>query len=150
MSQVFKKKQAAGDDRPSADDLREQRLEDVRTVAERFIFDLGRLIAGHETDFHEYVVPSLAATLVSSVEPFLETGDAMRPNFGDYGEMRVEGNLLDPRVPISAQIEFTDQSVRESAGGDLIPTPRRRMVLTMTIDPQEGMITAVSLVAKDS
>ena len=119
---------------PSADDVREQRLEDIKKLAERFTYDLGLLIAGHPVELEAYVAPGPAQRLRASLEPFLASGDAMRPNFGEYGELRVEGDLLNLDDPIRAHVEFDDQSVRETAKGELIPIPRRRMLLTLIID----------------
>jgi hypothetical protein len=122
---------------PSAtdDDLREQRLDDIKKLAERFTYDLGLLIAGHPVELETYVAPGPAQRLIASLEPFLASGDAMRPNFGEYGELRVEGDLLNTHDAVRAHIEFDDQSVRETSSGDLIPIPRRRMLLTLIIDP---------------
>ena len=124
--------------------MREDRLDGVKALAERFTYDLGLLIAGHEVNFEEYVNPPVAKRLRDTMEPFLATGDAMRPNFGDYGDLRIEGNLISGTSPIMAYIEFEDQSVRETAEGELIPIPRRRMSLTLTIDPGcNGILDAV-------
>src|SRR5581483_2724481 len=116
---------------PTDDEVREQRLEAIKRLCERFSYDLGLLIAGHPVAFEEYMDQHAAARLRDSVEPFLATGDAMRPNFGEYGELRVEGNLLDHTQPIYAFIEFDDQSVRETAAGELIPSQKRRMLLSI-------------------
>jgi hypothetical protein len=132
------------DDSSRLDDLREQRLDDIKALAERFTYDLGLLMAGHDVNFEEYVNPPVAARLRASMEPFLATGDAMRPNFGEYGDLRVEGDLAGGRDPVMAYVEFEDQSIRETAGGDLIPVPRHRMNLTLTIDPTcRGILDAL-------
>ena len=131
----FRRRPEASPSNPAADDLREQRLEDIKKLAERFTYDLGLLIAGHPVELETYVAPQPAQRLIASLEPFLASGDAMRPNFGEYGELRVEGDLLNLEDPVRAHIEFDDQSVRETAGGELIPIPRRRMLLTLIIDP---------------
>lgn len=133
----------------SVDDVRERRLEEIRNVAERFLFDLGLLICGYDVDFHEYVVPQVSDILIGSVEPFLQTGHAMLPNFGEFGEMRVEGVLMDASVPITVWIEFEDHSMRETATGERLPGVRRRMILTLTIDARAGYITQVGLKPKE-
>ena len=126
------------------DDIREQRLDDIKALAERFTYDLGLLIAGHEVNFEEYVNPPVAQRFRDTMEPFLATGDAMRPNFGEYGDLRIEGNLVNASSPIMAYVEFEDNSIRETAEGELIPIPRRRMSLTLTIDPTcRGILDAV-------
>ena len=136
MPPLFRKKAAsAPSGGPSADEIREQRLEDIKALAERFTYDLGLLIAGHAVELEAYVAANPAARLRASLEPFLASGDAMRPNFGEYGELRIEGNLLSVDTPIHAHVEFEDQSVRETVTGDLVPLPRRRMLLSLVIDP---------------
>jgi hypothetical protein len=129
----------------SADELRERRLDEVKALAERFTYDLGLLIAGHRVPLEEYVAPAVAARLRARVEPFLATGDAMRPNFGDYGELRVEGNLTEGRDPIVAYVEFDDMSQRETSAGEVIPMGKRRMLLTLTIEPNVRGVLDVDL-----
>jgi len=125
---------------PGPDEIREHKLDAVKTLAERFTYDLGLLIAGHPVELEQYVADSPARRLRHSVEPFLACGDAMRPNFGDYGELRIEGYLLSSDHPIYAYVEFDDQSIRETSTGDLIPTGRRRMLLSLVIDPSAGRV----------
>ncbi|MFN2568000.1 MAG: hypothetical protein ABR564_00135 [Candidatus Dormibacteria bacterium] len=120
---------------PTADELRDRRLQSIKELAERFVFDLGLLMAGHPATLEEYVSAAAASRLRASLEPFLATGDAMRPNFGEYGELRVEGDLLRDDRCLNADVDFTDHSVRETSEGNLLPARRRRMRLTLTIDP---------------
>ncbi len=136
MAPIFGKKKPASEQiGPSNDEIREQRLDQIRQLAERFTYDLALLIAGHPVELESYVTAQAAARLRGSLEPFLASGDAMRPNFGEYGELRVEGNLLAFDRPIHAHIEFDDQSVRETAEGEFVSTGKRRMLLTLIIDP---------------
>ena len=137
---MFKKAQSQSAAGPSDDEIREYKLERVKGLAERFTYDLGLLIAGHDVNFEEYLDPAAAQRLRESIEPFLASGDAMRPNFGDYGELRIEGYLLSNLHDIHAYVEFDDQSVRETMSGELIPTPRKRMLLSLVIDPTASAI----------
>jgi len=130
---------------PSADELREQRLSHVKQLAERFVYDLGLLLAGNAASLEEYVAGSAARRLRACLEPFLAAGDVMRPNFGEYGELRIEGDLLATDRPLTADVEFTDQSVRERHDGDLVPTGSRRVRLTLQIDPDLQRITEFRL-----
>lgn len=138
MPSLFKK--TGGFNDPTPDEIREKKLDAVKQLAERFTYDLGLLIAGHPVELEQYVDMAAARRLRESVEPFLASGDAMRPNFGDYGELRIEGYLLSSEHPIYAYVEFDDQSIRETASGDLIPTGRRRMLLSLVIDPSARRI----------
>ena len=129
----------------SGDELRERRLGEIKQIAESFTYDLGLLIAGHEVDFERYLAPHAVARLRAAVEPFLASGDAMRPNFGEYGELRIEGNLLDSDAPVVAHIEFDDQSVRETADGDLLTMPKRRIHVMLVLDIEYGVISDFDL-----
>jgi len=139
MTPLFRKAGADLND-PGPDEIREKKLDAVKTIAERFTYDLGLLIAGHPVELEQYVDNTAARRLRQSVEPFLASGDAMRPNFGDYGELRIEGFLLSNEHPIYAYVEFDDQSIRETSSGDLIPTGRRRMLLSLVIDPSASRV----------
>lgn len=147
MPPFGKKGKAAG---PTQDEMRERRLDAVKKLAERFTYDMGLLIAGHTVNFEEYLASSVATRLRAGVEPFLASGDAMRPNFGEYGELRVEGDLLSNEDPIHAYIEFDDQSVRVTSAGDLIPGPKRRMIITLRIAPGATSIEDATLRPVDS
>ncbi|HEY4868411.1 MAG TPA: hypothetical protein VII79_00245 [Candidatus Dormibacteraeota bacterium] len=57
----------------------------------------------------------------------------MRPDFGAYAELRVDGDLLDVDRHVKAVLEFEDRSMRETFDGRLLPVPRRRVRLTMTV-----------------
>ena len=133
MSPLFGKK--VENQGPTDDDIREMKLDNIKAICEKFVYDLGLVIAGHTVRLEEYVNPTAATKLINSVEPFLASGDAMKPNFGEYGELRVEGNILDNTQPIFAYIHFDDLSIRETASGELVPTPRRKMLLTLVLDP---------------
>lgn len=115
----------------AADGVREQRLEEIRDTVEQFAYSLGLLLAGHDPSFDAIAEPELGDRLAAAVEPFLASGDAMRTDFGDYGELHVDGDLLARDRPVSAVLEFDDRSVRETADGRLLPAPRRRIRLVM-------------------
>jgi hypothetical protein len=119
----------------SPDELREKKVDQIKALAERFIYDLGLFIAGHDVNFGEYLSAPVVDRFNQSVAPFRASGDIMRPNFGDFGDMRIQGNLLDSHMPVLAHIEFDDQSVRETKEGDVIPQPKRHMLLNLVIEP---------------
>lgn len=143
MRSLFRKRDDSSG--PVTDQLRDQKIDAVRRLAERFTYDLGLLIAGHPVGFEEYVEAEAARRLLVSVEPFLASGDAMRPNFGDYGELRIEGFFLSDEDPIHAVVEFDDQSIRETARGELIPIGKRRMRLSLVIDPFASQVRDFAL-----
>ena len=100
---------------------------------EQFSFALGLMIAGHDAP-PEAIAPDLMAEIRSALQPFLVEGDVMRPDFGSFGDLRVEGDLLDPAAPILAVLEFDDRCVREKADGSLVPARLRRLRLTMAVE----------------
>jgi hypothetical protein len=119
-------------ERASDHSLREERLEHIRDAVEQFTFTLGLLISGHELPA-EIGDHDLAVRLQRALQPFLALGDVMRPDFGAFGELRVEGNLLQLIDPVLATLEFDDRCVRQTAAGRLVPARRRRMRLTMRV-----------------
>ena len=126
----------------SDDELRERRLDSVRCTVEEFAYDLALLTAGHDPAFERCASPAVADRLRSAVRPFLASGDAMRPDFGAYGELRVDGDLLDVTRPVAACIEFDDRSMRQTGDGRLLPAPRRRMRMALKVSLQPTTITA--------
>lgn len=115
------------------DELRERRLDAVKDVVERFSYGLALLLAGQETDIDDCAEPGLSLRLRTAVSPFLAGGDALRPDFGAFGNLRVEGDLLAHQTPVDAVLEFDDRSFREAADGRLAAPPRRRVQLRMRI-----------------
>jgi len=135
-------------DRLSDHTVREQRLEQVRDAVDDFAYRLALLIAGHE----QQEVPAgdeIERHLHGVLRPFFARGDVMRPDFGSFGDLRVEGDLLQDSQPILTTLEFDDRCVRQTARGRLIPAKRRRvrLVMRVTLDPAHIVDCAVSEVA---
>jgi hypothetical protein len=125
--------------------LREQRLEQVRDAVDEFAYNLGLLIAGHDPS-RECADTAVESQLHRALGPFLAGGDVMRPDFGPFGDLRVEGDLLQAREPVLATLEFDDRCVRQTPRGWLIPSKRRRLRLVMRValDPARVIDCAVS------
>jgi hypothetical protein len=123
--------------RAARDDVRERRLEEISELAERLLYDLGRLIAGHKVDIESYTVPEVSSAIRASLRPFLVAGLILRPDFGIHAELRVEGQLLKADSPIEATVRFEDRSLRETAAGRLEPVVRRpiRIWMRLSLDP---------------
>ena len=117
----------------AGDELRERRLDVIKDAVERFSYGLASLLAGQESDVEDCTEPSLALRLRAAVAPFLAGGDALRPDFGPFGNLRIEGNLLSSEEPVDAVLEFVDRSFRESADGRRLAPPRRRVQLRMRL-----------------
>ena len=125
--------------------LREQRLEEIRDAVEQFSYSLGLLIAGHDAPENS-TDHDLTAHLQHELRPFLNAGDAMRPDFGGFGDLRIEGELLQSALPILATLDFDDRCVRETVQGRLIPARGRRLRVAMhvAVDPVRIIDCAVS------
>jgi hypothetical protein len=128
------------DDRLSDHALRERRLDAVRDAVEQFIYDLGLLIAGHDPP--EGAGGSvLTHHLRHELQPFLGAGDVMRPDFGAFGDLRVEGSLLEATVPVLAILEFDDRCARETAEGRVVPARGRRLRMTLHVELEPTRVT---------
>jgi hypothetical protein len=127
---------AGSSERTTQHAVREQRLEAIRDAVEQFTFDLGLLIAGHELE-EASREPAVMFQLQRELQPFLEAGDVMRPDFGAFGDLRIEGGLLDATEPVLATLEFDDRCARETARGQVIPSRGRRLriALHIAVDP---------------
>lgn len=128
--------------------LREERLEQIRDAVEQFTYALCLLLSGHDAPWGT-ADQNLALRLQCELHPFLSRGDAMRPDFGAFGDLRIEGDLLQVSDPVLATLEFDDRCVRQTAGGRLVPArPRRlRMRMHVAVDPPAVIDCAVSEVA---
>jgi hypothetical protein len=112
--------------------LRERRLESIRDAVEEFAYGLAQLIAGHEVSA-AIADSALAHQVRGALEPFLSRGDVMRPDFGAFGDLRVEGDLLQRATPVLATLDFDDRCVRQTSVGRLLPARRRRLRLVMHV-----------------
>jgi hypothetical protein len=127
-----------------ADEIRERRLGECRSTIEDFVFGLGRLMAGHEAQLDGCATRSVVYRIRAALEPFLSSGDALRPDFGSHGEVRVDGDLLDAGEPLRAWVEFEDRSMRQS-GDRCLPVPRRRIRLQLVLSVQPCQVTDLSV-----
>jgi hypothetical protein len=125
--------------------VREQRLDGIRDAVEQFTYTLGLLIAGHDAP-EDSIDHRLTRRLQRELRPFLDAGDAMRPDFGAFGDLRIEGELLQVSRPVLATLEFDDRCARETVRGRVIPARGRRLRVTMhvALDPVRVIDCAVS------
>jgi len=129
------------------DRLREEQLDAVTEIVDRFLYDLGRIMAGHLVDLEPYVDRPVARAVCESLQPFLDSGHVLRPDFGPYGELRVEGDLLAPEQPVIATVEFEDRSTRETPEGRVAVTSRRRIRVRMRISLDPACVIEVAVSA---
>ncbi|HEX4755016.1 MAG TPA: hypothetical protein VH661_04605 [Candidatus Dormibacteraeota bacterium] len=117
------------------DDDRDRRTTLVMSLVDRFVFDLGLLAAGHEPDIESYVAADMAARLRTAMRPGLATGLTTRPDFGEYAQVRIEGDILDTDAAVRAVVEFDDQSIRVDARGRTVTRLRRHVRILLLFDP---------------
>lgn len=104
-------------------------------LVDRFVFDLGLLAAGREPDIETYVAADIAARLRTAMRPGLAAGLTTRPNFGEYAQVRIEGDILDTDAAVRTVVEFDDQSIRVDAQGRTVTRLRRHVRLLLLFDP---------------
>lgn len=143
-------KSASSRRRAAQDELRERRLTDATALADRLVYDLARMTAGHSVDLESYVAPSVTGAVRAALRPFLASGDLLRPDFGAYGELRVEGDLLDPARAVVACLDFEDRSLLETSAGALRPLPRRRVRLWTRMALDSGRVEELRLTHRAS
>lgn len=103
--------------RRGGDDERDRRTTLVMGLVDWFVFDLGLLAAGQEADIESYVAPEVATRVCSAMRPGLASGVTTRPDFGEYAQLSIEGDLLDGDATVRAMVEFDDRSVRVDPRG---------------------------------
>jgi hypothetical protein len=109
------------------------------------------MMAGHEVSSATGDAV-LARRVRTALEPFLSRGDVMRPDFGPFGDLRVEGDLLQKATPLVAKLDFDDRCVRQTPEGRLLPARRRRLRLVMHVasDPERVIDCAFTEVVQRS
>jgi hypothetical protein len=120
--------------RSDLDSRRAQRVALVLELVERFVYDLGLVIAGEPVDLAGYVEAVPAARLCEAVRPALSSGVRTRPDFGEYAQVRIEGDILETSVPMVVIVEFDDRSTRLDDEGFAAFQSRRRVRLHLLLD----------------
>jgi hypothetical protein len=120
--------------RGDADARRTQRVGDVLRLAERFVYDLGMLLAGNTADLEPYVEATVAARLRTTLQHVQRSGRAMRPDFGDYAEVRISGDVLNLVQPVQVAVEFDDRSTWSASPVEAAVRARRRVRLELVFD----------------
>lgn len=116
--------------------LRERRVALALGLIERFVYDLGLLIGGHRVDLDDYVAPATVSRLQDALHPLQSAGSVVRVEFGEYAQVRIEGDVLDRNSPVRSVVEFEDRSARIDEDGRPVVRARRRIRLSLVLDPQ--------------
>jgi hypothetical protein len=117
------------------DARRSRRVAEVLQLVEQFVYDLGLLIAGRAVDLDGYVEAAVATRLRAALAPARTSRGVMHPDFGEYAQVRIEGNLLDLSRAVRAVVEFDDRSTWSDRDGGVVRRSRRRVRLCLTLDP---------------
>lgn len=120
--------------REDADALRERRVALALELIERFVYDLGLLIGGHRVELDDYVAPATVSRLHDALQPLQSAGSIVRVEFGEYAQVRIEGDLLDSGATVRAVVEFDDRSVRVDVQGRTVSRIRRRVRILVLFD----------------
>ena len=65
----------------------------------------------------------------------LATGLTTRPDFGEYAQVRIEGDVLDTGATVRTVVEFDHQLIRVDAQGRTVTRLRRRVRILLLFDP---------------
>lgn len=120
--------------RGAADEELSRRTDDVMQLVDRLVFDVGMMTAGRTAAVEEYVDAEVVTRLRTVMPPALGDGLTTRPDFGEYAEVRIEGDLLDETAPVRTVVEFEDRSVRVDARGQAVVRLRRRVRMRLLLD----------------
>ena len=126
--------------RRSADELRAARASRVTEMIEQFVHDLGLLIAGCTPDLSSYLEPDEVARLNDTVRPAVVGDGLLQPDFGEYAQVRIEGDILDDETPLRVEVEFEDRSVRYDAQHRPLTHYRRQVRITAVVDTAASRI----------
>jgi hypothetical protein len=118
-----------------ADNARQERIARTLHLVEQFVYDLGLLIAGLEPDL-TYVAPRCASLLRDTVRPALDSEVIVRPDFGQYAQVAIIGELLNPVAMVRTVVEFEDASTRVDGKGRTVSRARRRIRLRLLLDQE--------------
>lgn len=125
----------------TADLLRQERVALLLQLVERFVHDLGLLIAGRPTDLDAYVAAPVRDRIEDALRPLEGGRRCVHPEFGEYAQVRIDGDLLDTAAPVRSVVEFDDRSSRLDEDGATLARRRRRVRLLLVFDP--GITTIV-------
>jgi tetratricopeptide (TPR) repeat protein len=122
------------------DDARAAAIGELSKLAGGLTFGLARMIAGHQ-DVGLPVTAAILDRLILELGPLLSRGDAYRPNFGQYGEIQITGDLSEQaRIDVS----YTDSSVRENLARRIIVSHPRDIRLTAWASPPYDVASALN------
>src|SRR5205807_2515593 len=123
-------------------------LDEIRRVLEGFCHALASMIAGVESDMALHADSGLATRISAALRPLRVP--AVRPDFGAFAEVCIDGDLFTADSIVRAKVEFDDESSIETATGSRVRLPRRRVALTLllTVEPCRVVECVVTTAAR--
>ncbi|MBV8446305.1 MAG: hypothetical protein JOZ92_10355 [Candidatus Dormibacteraeota bacterium] len=130
-------------DRQHSDEQRRDRiLGTVRDAVSAFTVDVARLMAGHQPDLvntsHE-----VAGMLNRSTRALLASPVRVSPDFGQFAELRVEGDLLNDDS-VRCVVRLQDRSEMIDADGSRLARFHRTVVLDLLVALQPVRVCELS------
>ena len=110
----------------------EAALQGIRATLEEFTVNIARLSAGHDVDFGEAVEEHLAAALRLAMQPLLRSAVRAAPDFGQFAELRVDGDLTSGDSA-RCLVSFEDRSTLQSRDGARVRQFRRTIEMTAVL-----------------
>ncbi|MBV8444862.1 MAG: hypothetical protein JOZ92_02980 [Candidatus Dormibacteraeota bacterium] len=120
-------------ERRRADERRRDHVLGVlRDTVSAFTVDVARLMAGHQPDLLRTTSPEVAELLTRSTNALVASTARVSPDFGQFAELRVEGDLLnDPSVRCVVRLQ--DRSELIGADGSRLRRFHRTVVLDVRV-----------------
>jgi|ERR1035437_258938 hypothetical protein len=123
------------------------RAKKAQELIERFIYDLARLMAGHNPPM-DYLTLGVDKTLREAVSPYHEKGYTLDPDFGEKGKVEIVG-LEKLNQPIHAKVILSDRSVPINPFGLSLLAVNRDWMLNLTINDSLNKIEQINIEAND-
>ncbi len=120
-------------------------LERLSALVDRLLYDLALIMSGRRAELEAYVDREIADRIRTTLQLFLDSGDVVRPDFGPYAEVRIEGDLLRGADPVSVWVDFENRSTREDPDGRLRALPRHRVRVRFQVVPALQRVSDFSL-----
>jgi hypothetical protein len=124
---------------PSESEILKDLSERANALAGAFLVDLAKLFAGHEVEL-PYVAEAAAQDLRRRLQPFLDSGARLQPNFDLSVPMEVKVVPKDPDHPGLIRLNIHDMSEWQDANGHKVRSEPRRLEVELDVD---GRITQI-------
>lgn len=111
---------------------RDRLVEEIVAECQRFLGDVGAVLAGAPDGLDEHVDHACAEVLRRDLGA--TTGVTLVPDFGEWGSLVIEGPLSTTE-PLTAHVDFSDATTATDPDGRPVPVSPRDLRVTLVIDP---------------